>query len=470
MTPAASHQREPGPGPLHLLAGRPGAPWLTAPGQVGLTRDEAARRVRAEAEGLRRAGLRPGDRAGWWPTPEAESILAALALLEAGAELLLLPRREELRTLALEARRLELRLAVAPPLVAEGLPCPAWRPGHPLAPAGTGAPAGRPRRVVLRSSGSQGAPRWICHPLENLLIGARAVARHLRLSPVDQWALSLPLDHVGGFAILLRSLVAGCRLRLPVADTAPAPSAPGDTLLSLVPTQLRDLLTLGPPTPGLRAVLLGGAPLSAALRREAFQAGWPLISSYGATESGAALCASPPGGDEEDAAGCGHSLPPHRLRLDSEGRIELASPCLFEARLDAAGRPRERREAWWRSGDLGRWRRGSLVILGRVDRLINSGGEKIRPEEVEEALLALPGLCRVAVVPVFDERFGQRPVAFVDWGANPTRDLPWVRDRLAGLARHKHPVRLWPWPMEEKGLKPNLARLVARAAILWEEG
>ena len=427
----------PGSSPAELLAGRDGEPWLID--ATTLSRGEARERVLARAQRLREAGLRPGERVAWLPKPTAAGILAALAALEAGAQLALLPLRES------HARLEEERLLLRPRLLLdEDEEAPRRLP-----PA---EPAGLPRRLLLRSSGSSGRPRWLMHGLAGLLASARAAARHLRLGAADTWLLSLPLDHVGGLGILLRSLVSGCALALPSgAGLAADLEARRPQLLSLVPAQLRRLAHREPPV-ALRAVLVGGAPLDAALRRQALAHGWPLVPSYGASETGSLVCAG------ADDSGC--PLPPHLVEVDKDGFITVDSPALFEAVLDERGAPVPRSPGPWRSQDLGHWREGRLVVLGRADGLINSGGEKIRPEEVEEALLTLREVELAAVVAIPDTELGERPAAFVAW-RGASLSLAELRPRLEPLlARHKHPARLWPWPAdEEREWKPRRAWL-----------
>ena len=458
--------------PPDLLTGNSGAPWLED-GEHHLARSEARERVRRLARRLAWAGLRPGDRVAWLPRPEVAGLLAALAALEAGAELALLPLRETPARLEEEIRRLEPRLVLAPrefgtppsmsPHALDGLgPLPA-----------TGAPAGRPGRVLLRSSGSGSAPRWLVHRLESLLVSAAAAARHLRVTTADGWLLSLPLDHVGGLGILLRSLVTGCRLCLPGPEgLAGDLRSLAPTLLSLVPAQLTRLATTTPPA-GLRVALLGGAPLDQALRERATASGWPLVSSYGASETGSLVCATllpNPARKPPRPGSAGSPISPHQVELDEGGRIAVASPCLFEAELDEAGRPIERRGDCWRSEDLGCWEEGQLIVLGRADRLIISGGEKIRPEEVEEALRSLPEVRQAAVVAIPDPVLGRRPAAFVAWSAGPLPALADLRRRLEPLlARHKHPARIWPWPADEVlDWKPSHERLGRLAEKLLE--
>lgn len=436
---------------LPLVSGRDGAPWLEGGGRVW-TRGQARRAMADAARGWRAAGVGPGRRVAWLPRPRAEGIWQALGALESGAELVLLPLRET------EAQRACAMADLAPVSLVEG--------GGSVVPGtGPATMAGVPGRVWLRSSGSMGRPAWLAHDLEALLAGARAAASRLGISGANRWWLSLPLDHVGGFGILLRALACGCRLALPDSSTA-GPFARGDWI-SLVPAQLERLLAGGPSPAGLAGVLLGGAALPGPLAARAAAAGWPLWVSYGATETGALVCADPwrPGG------GSGRPFPPHRLDLDPAGRIRVASPCLRVAELDDDGRARPCGAAAWTSGDLGAWRAGSLRVRGRLDRVLISGGEKIPAERVEEVLAGLPGVLRAVVVPWPDERFGQRPAVFVALEEGRAGGLEPLSAMLEGrLPRHMWPVRWLPWPGDlDPSWKPPLAELARRAARLAEE-
>jgi O-succinylbenzoic acid--CoA ligase len=433
---------------LPLLAGRDGAAWLEEEGRVW-TRGQARRAVAGAARDLRAAGAGPGRRVAWLPRPRVQGIWQALAALETGAELVLLPLRETEERRALDCADL------APLLCVDGQ-------GGVSAGARPASRDGVPGRVWLRSSGSMGQAAWLAHDLEALLRGARAACSRLGIGGGNRWWLSLPLDHVGGLGILLRGLACGCRLVLPGVGGA-VPFAPGDWL-SLVPAQLERLLGEGVSPVGLGGVLLGGAPLPGPLATRAVAAGWPLWVSYGATETGALVCADPwrPGG------GSGRPFPPHRVELDSGQRVRVLSPCLWRARLAGKGEVRLRQHAHWTSGDLAAWQGRSLRLLGRMDRVINSGGEKIPAERVEEALAALPGVRRAVVVSWPDERFGLRPAAFVAMADGSDPDGAALGAALeGGLPRHMVPVRWLPWPGDlDMDWKLPLAILAERAALL----
>ena len=294
------------------------------------------------------------------------------------------------------------------------------------------------RASLIFTSGSTGTPSAVLHSWANHLYSAKGSNANLPLRPGDRWLLSLPLYHVGGLAILVRCALAGAAVAIPDRDASllSALGTTGATHLSLVATQLRRLLDAqdGSLPPRVRGVLLGGGPLPEVLLRRGHARGWPLHTSYGSTEMASQVTATPPGAPLSDLQTAGRRLPHRRLRIDEDGQILAAGPtlCLGVAEKDTLRDPRV--DGGFPTGDLGRIdAQGRLHVQGRVDRQFVSGGENIRPEEVEAALERLDGIERAVVVPVPDEEYGRRPVAFVrsttgtvpdDWRASLATVLP----------------------------------------------
>ncbi len=227
--------------------------------------------------------------------------------------------------------------------------------------------------------------------------------------------------------------------------------------LSLVATQLAGLLDAladAPPPDGIRAVILGGGPIPDGLVRRAIRARWPVIPSYGMTETAsgvvAEVLADRPGAERAAAVGdhagtVGRPLPGVELRLDG-GEIQVRGPMVFAGYLDdpAATAAAITADGWLRTGDLGRLDAdGRLTIDGRSDGLIVSGGENISPAEVEAALATHPGVREVAVVGVPDPTWSHVPVAILVMapGAHPSDDELTAHAR-SRLARYKVPARL----------------------------
>ena len=322
--------------------------------------------------------------------------------------------------------------------------------------------------TLLATSGTSGAPRLVHHGLAKHLEAARAASAFLDLGAADRLLLSLPAWHVGGLSLLFRAVVSGAVL------CAPPPGMPlsealarfRPTQVSLVATQLKRLLDDAQAVAHLRAcrtVLLGGGPTPQPLRAAALDAGIPLAIGYGATETCAFVAATrdPELVRREDVAG--PALPGRELVVDADGHIAVGGPTLLDGYLERAGlvSPLDA-HGRWPSGDVGSLVDGVLRVHGRADRMFVSGGENVQPEEIEEALLGLEGVAEAVVVPVSDEEFGERPVAFV---AGEGLDAAALDAALrVALAGFKTPDRYYRMPARPDGaLKPDLRALAALA-------
>jgi len=202
-------------------------------------------------------------------------------------------------------------------------------------------------------------------------------------------------------------------------------------MTSIVPTMLVRLLDADVDLSRYRAILVGGAHVSPELRARATHAGARAIETYGLTES----C----GGVVYD----GSPLPGIEVRID-DGGIELRGPTLMVGyRFDEeATRAAFTEDGWLRPGDAGELDAdGRLHVVGRIDDLINSGGERVWPEEVEAALRSHAKVAEVGVGARPDREWGERVVAWVvprDASDPPT--LEELRDHAAEtLPRHKAP-------------------------------
>ncbi len=296
--------------------------------------------------------------------------------------------------------------------------------------------------TLLFTSGSTAAPKLACHSLGNHLDSARASLQLLPLGPGNRWLLSLPLFHVGGLAILFRCFLSGAAVLLPPIGDLSATHA------SLVPTQLFRFLREGR-KPSFRTVLLGGAPITPSLCKEAREEGWNILPTYGMTEMSSQITL------------CGTPLPSCCIRLAEDKEIFVRGKTLFQGYWEhrsGLSLPCDK-EGWFATGDLGEWtEEGKLALLGRKDNLFISGGENIQPEEIEAALLALPGIAEALVLPVPDAEFGQRPAAFIQ--PFPLYPLEKIQELLKHtLPSYKIPTRLFPFPEQGEGIKRERKRL-----------
>lgn len=324
--------------------------------------------------------------------------------------------------------------------------------------------------VLVLTSGSAGAPKTAILPLPALLENARRSNANIPVAPGDRWLLSLPLFHVSGLGVLLRSWL-GCGAvavpghRQPMAE-AMAELRP--THVSLVATQLRRALADPGQVEqlrGMKAILLGGSAIPEALVREAHACGLPICKSYGLTEMGSQVTTTRPGATVDELLTAGTPLAPDSIRLAKDGEIEVTGATRFSGYL---GQPPLAPGAWFPTRDLGRWdAAGRLIVLGRKDNMFISGGENIHPEEIERALAGLPGVQQAVVVPVPDPEFVQAGFAFVEMGEGLPLEPGAIRAGLREcLPPYKVPRHIHPWPTDlaQPGLKPSRPALRARAA------
>jgi O-succinylbenzoic acid--CoA ligase len=272
--------------------------------------------------------------------------------------------------------------------------------------------------TFLFTSGSIGTPKIACHTFGNHYANAEGMLKPLDLSHDSSYLLSLPLFHVGGIAILFRSLLAGATLVL-------SPSYPA-THLSFVPTQLfrkKDF----PPPPSLKCALIGGAPFPSSIHLP----NWPLFHAYGMTEMSSTITVH------------GKAVANREVTLKNQ-EIYVRGKTLFAGYFEEGKITLPLEEGWFATKDIGHLSEdGKLIILGRKDRQFISGGENIQPEEIENALLSIPGITRAKVTPVEDLEFGYRPVAFIE-SSNYT--LNWIKEQLSPLLpSFKHPTAVHPF-------------------------
>jgi len=255
--------------------------------------------------------------------------------------------------------------------------------------------------VLFQTSGSSGVPKWIALSKNALLLSAMAVNRHLEVEPEDVWGLALPLRHVGGFGVAARAFEAACRLAIyPGKWNAGAFASWVErervTLTSLVPTQVYDLVTAELRCPdSLRAVVVGGGRLDEALGQQARDLGWPVLASYGMTESGSQIATQ----SLEQLALPYESfplpvLPLWQVKADEEERLSISGPALFSGQVTGeAGvwnyEPRE--GEWHRSDDRGQVDESGITILGRADSLLKILGELVAPQQIERDLVEAGG-------------------------------------------------------------------------------
>ena len=360
------------------------AALVTSDGTVSYR--ELAERALRGAGALSAAGVRPGHTVAIALPAGADYVTAVHGVLLAGA--IAVPI--DLRLTA------EERVRRTPP--------GAYVCDRPL----DGAPLGDPAAIelerpaaIMHTSGTTSDPRPVTLTFANWLANALGSAVALGLDLRERWLCPMPLVHVGGLSILMRSAIYGTTVVL--HDRFDADAVLGAlmseqervTLVSLVPTMLARLLNAGlcrPPT--LRWALLGGGPIAPTLLARARAAEVPVAPTYGMTEACSQIATH------------GWPLPGVDVRLAPDAEIFVRGAVVSPGALCADG--------WLHTGDLGAFDdRGRLEIIGRKADTIVTGGENVAPAEVEAVLLEHPAVADAAVHARPDPEWGEAVIATV---------------------------------------------------------
>jgi o-succinylbenzoate---CoA ligase len=346
-----------------------------------LTYAELDERVRRAAGAL---GAHPGERVAIALQPGREFAVALHACLNSGAV----------------AVPVDLRLP-DPPLAGATKVVDA--------PLGDGAPV-RPRphdlnatAIIVHTSGTTAAPRPVELSFGNWLWSALGSGAALGTRSDDAWLCTLPLSHVGGLSILVRSTIYATAADVHErwdTELALAAITGGATLVSVVPTTLARLLDAGlADPPRLRCALVGGGPCPPALLERARAAGVPVAQTYGLTEACSQVTTAAPGDTAPDA---GPALFCTRVWIE-DGEICVRSPTV----TPQAG-------PVLRTGDLGGLdAKGRLTVTGRRSETIVTGGENVAPTEVESVLEEHPAVAEALVEGRPDPAWGESVMARV---------------------------------------------------------
>ena len=318
--------------------------------------------------------------------------------------------------------------------------------------------------LVVPTSGSTGEPKLAL--LTSAALRASATATLDRLGGAAPWVLALPLTHVAGLQVAVRSLLGGTapvpvdssRGFTPAAFAAATAQLTGErAYVSLVPTQLHRLVDASTDLSPYAAVLLGGAAADDELVAAAEQLGTRVVRTYGMTET---------------CGGCvydGLPLDGVRVALGPDGRVRLGGPTLahgyrLRPDLDAAVFV----DGWFVTSDVGEIdEAGRLRVLGRSDDVIVTGAEKVAAAAVEAALRWAPAVRDAVVAGVPDAEWGRMVAALVEVagggaGVSDAELQAVVRERLGAAAVPRRIVVVDALPRTDLG-KPD--RLAARALL-----
>ena len=427
-------------------AARPGHPALVAP-EGTLSYGQLHEQARAGAGELAALGVTPGTRVGIALPAGLDFARALHACLLSGAP----------------AVPIDLRLSAAEQAhVRDGCGVILEQPLR-LA----GAPGGRPRTgegegerhdldataLVMHTSGTSSAPKPVELTYGNLLWSALGSAVALGAPAGERWLCVLPLSHMGGLSILLRSTIYATTAVLhdgfEVEDALRALREERVTVVSLVATTLQRLLDAGlEHVEELRCVLLGGGPVASSLHERARAAGVPVALTYGLTEACSQVATVPlaalAGRDAADRADPAEPAAPDGatqhltagpplfctdVQIAPDGEILVRGPTVAPGTLGPDG--------WLHTGDLGVLDAGGrLSVLGRIAETIISGGENVAPAEVESVLESHPLVLEAGVFGIEDEQWGEAVSAVVVLRRGELGEGPGEPDSVAELRAH----------------------------------
>lgn len=309
--------------------------------------------------------------------------------------------------------------------------------------------------LVLFTSGTSGTAKAARLSWAALRHSADAAVQVLPLAPGSTWLGCLPLDHIGGAMVILRSGRGGGTVVLHDGFDAEAVTQAIDAGevhgASVVPTMLHRLLAARGDRPWpatLRCLLTGGGPLSSDIIARSTALGLPPSQTYGLTEAASQVCTLLPHHAAAHAGSAGRALPGMQVRI-VDGVIQVRGPALFSGyETDGVVCEPLPADGWFSTGDLGELDAdGFLTVHDRRTDLILSGGENLYPAEIEAALERHPQIAEASVYGVADAEWGQVVAAVLVARGDPPNDdafTAWCAEHLAGFKR----PRRWRWAQE----------------------
>lgn len=311
--------------------------------------------------------------------------------------------------------------------------------------------------TIIYTSGTTGFPKGVIHTYGNHWASAIGSALNLGLDTKDKWLATLPIFHVGGFSIFMKSVIYGMPVLLfkkfDVEKVNQAVMEQEVTIVSVVTVMLQRLVTaLGDDKypRSFRCMLLGGGPAPQPLLEQAKEHHIPVFQSYGMTETSSQIVTLSPHDALAKIGSAGKPLFTAQLNInkpdvDSVGEIYVKGPMVTKGYFNnQQATEASFQEGWLATGDLGYVdEEGFLYVLDRRTDLIISGGENVYPAEIEAVLTDMDEIVEVGVVGVEDSTWGQVPVAFVVKNSKPITAKGITDYAQRKLAAYKVPKQIY---------------------------
>ncbi len=330
------------------------------------------------------------------------------------------------------------------------------------------------KAAYIFTSGSTGKPKAVEHTVGSLVAAFESGNKFLGYNPNDLWLLSLPLFHISGLSVLTRTMLSGAALVISESGSVPdiiqAVSNHPVTICSLVPTQLKKLIDSdATPPKSLRFSLIGGGKADGALLQKGSH--WQPCPVYGMSETGAFVTALKPEIVQLKRGSAGYFLDGVQISILNEamesvapnevGEISIKSASLFNGYFNNEKETSEKLyEGNFLTGDIGYIDEdGFLFVTGRKIEVINSGGEKIHPDEIEALILSLNDIQECSVLGIPHPVWGEAVTAVVSCKAEKQlteNDI--LRSLYKSLPSYKIPKRIIVLPELPKSALGKISR------------
>ncbi|MFH1700507.1 MAG: o-succinylbenzoate--CoA ligase [Candidatus Zixiibacteriota bacterium] len=273
--------------------------------------------------------------------------------------------------------------------------------------------------LIIFSAGTTSEAKGIVLTARNLYYSALGLLERFPLKKSDCWVAVLPFFHIGGISILMRTAMAGCSTYIMPSfgpDEIIELSKRRNLILSVVPTMMSDLINIDSENDlkNAKAIILGGAGADQRLIEKIKSRGLLVWTTYGMTETASMVTLLSPEDSPNKIDTAGEILPYREMKITDEGHIQVRGETLF-SRFTDNSKIDITHDGWFDTNDIGMIDENEfLIVTGRFDDMIISGGENISLLEIENVLLEIDFITAAAVIKQNHKKWGQCPVAFVE--------------------------------------------------------